>query len=42
MWLDKEEVGAWKSIREVKLRESFRRKHVSNSFKGIMCVNTVN
>lgn len=42
VWLDKEEVGAWKSIREVKLRESFRRKHVSNSFKGIMCVNTVN
>lgn len=44
VWLDKEEV-AWKSIREVKLRESFRRKHVSNSFKyykGIMGVNTVN
>lgn len=45
VWLDKEEVGAWRRIREVKLRESFRRKHVSSSFKyykGIKCVNTVN
>ena len=44
-WLDKEEVGAWRRIREVKLRESFRRKRVSSSFKyykGITCVNTVN